>query len=44
VYLQSCVWAGCGANKAQALAVGDPATQHGYESGRSTRIEPGVRF
>ena len=44
VYLQSCAWAGCGANKAQALAAGDPATQHGLESVRSARIEPGVRF
>jgi hypothetical protein len=44
LYLQSCAWAGCGANQAQALAAGDPATQHGYESVRSARIEPGVRI
>ena len=42
--VQSFAWAGCGANEAQALAVGDPATQHGYESGRSARIEPCVRL
>ena len=28
--MRSCAWAGCGANKAQALAAGDPATQHGF--------------
>ena len=29
---KSCAWAGCGANQAQALAAGDPATERGYES------------
>ena len=29
--------------EALEAAVGDTATQHGYESGRSTRIEPGAR-
>ena len=28
--MRSCAWAGCGANKAQALAAGDSATQHGF--------------
>jgi len=28
--MRSCAWAGCGANKAQALAAGDPAAQHGF--------------
>src|SRR5215216_5711529 len=32
--MRSCAWAGCGANKAQALAAGDSATQHGF--GRAT--------
>ena len=43
-WLQSCAWAGCGANEAQAPAAGEAATQRGYESVRSARIEPGVRF
>ena len=41
---QSCAGAGCGANQAQAPAVGDRATEHGYGSARSARTEPGVRL
>src|SRR5512132_2726496 len=31
-WLQSCAWAGCGANEAQAPAAGEFATQHGLKS------------
>jgi hypothetical protein len=37
---QSCAWVGCGANQAQAPAVGDCAAQHGYESALGARNEP----
>ena len=29
-WMQSCAWAGCGANQAQALAAGDTAAQYGH--------------
>jgi hypothetical protein len=41
--MQSCAWAGCGANQAQALAAGDTATQHGYQSERKRARVSGSR-